>query len=199
MAELIVVLEYIHCKGIAQHDFKIDNILLDRDGHLVITDFGVAFDKENCGRNNNVNNDWADCKDESHFKKALNHDVIMVGNIMKIMLGVFGSYNNVKYGVWPILLNKDIRMLDKSDFFFQKLNESKNFFLPLANFKLFLEKEKRKNEINKTSQTVNKRYHRFEITKDAETVLLIFERHFNGFVNQTFYHSNFLLPSADKF
>eukprot|EP00906_Rhabdomonas_costata_P014878 RCo021346 len=41
-AELCLALQYIHGKNIIYRDLKPGNIILDREGHLVITDFGLA-------------------------------------------------------------------------------------------------------------------------------------------------------------
>lgn len=41
-AEIASALDYLHSKSIVYRDLKPENLLLDRDGHLKITDFGFA-------------------------------------------------------------------------------------------------------------------------------------------------------------
>jgi protein kinase X len=41
-AEIILALEYLHTQSVVYRDLKPENLLLDRDGHLKITDFGFA-------------------------------------------------------------------------------------------------------------------------------------------------------------
>eukprot|EP01125_Pyxidicula_operculata_P022368 TRINITY_DN90_c4_g1_i1.p1 TRINITY_DN90_c4_g1~~TRINITY_DN90_c4_g1_i1.p1 ORF type:complete len:407 (+),score=63.57 TRINITY_DN90_c4_g1_i1:238-1458(+) len=41
-AELVLVLEYMHSKGLVYRDLKPENILLDIEGHIKLTDFGFA-------------------------------------------------------------------------------------------------------------------------------------------------------------
>ena len=41
-AELVIAIEYLHSRKIIYRDLKPENILLNFDGHIKLTDFGLA-------------------------------------------------------------------------------------------------------------------------------------------------------------
>ena len=44
IAEIVLALEALHNLGIIYRDIKLENVLLDSKGHVVLTDFGLCRD-----------------------------------------------------------------------------------------------------------------------------------------------------------
>uniref|UniRef100_A0A126X3R1 non-specific serine/threonine protein kinase n=1 Tax=Dendrolycopodium obscurum TaxID=62333 RepID=A0A126X3R1_DENOS len=42
-AEIVIALEYLHCLGVVYRDLKPENVLIQKDGHLLLTDFDLSF------------------------------------------------------------------------------------------------------------------------------------------------------------
>jgi serine/threonine protein kinase len=41
-AEIVLALEYLHGQGVVYRDVKPENILIDAEGHIRLTDFGLS-------------------------------------------------------------------------------------------------------------------------------------------------------------
>jgi len=57
-AEVVLALQHMHAHGVMHRNLKTENILIDRDGHIRLTDFGVAKGAEQgnkLGKKNTMN------------------------------------------------------------------------------------------------------------------------------------------------
>lgn len=49
LGEIILAIDHLHTLGILHRDLKPENVLLGADGHICLTDFGLAKDFSNVG------------------------------------------------------------------------------------------------------------------------------------------------------
>jgi serine/threonine protein kinase len=49
LAEISLALEYVHGQGLVFRDLKLENILVDEEGHIRLSDFGMAVLKDDIG------------------------------------------------------------------------------------------------------------------------------------------------------
>lgn len=50
LAEIVLAVEYLHTHNMVYRDLKLENVMLDADGHIVLTDFGLCKQVNDEGR-----------------------------------------------------------------------------------------------------------------------------------------------------
>ena len=74
-AEIVLALESLHQKGIVHRDLKPDNLLLDNNGHIKLTDFGLSEMGLENYRNNSFKRSETSCELASVHRSKLIREV----------------------------------------------------------------------------------------------------------------------------
>lgn len=98
MAEITLALEYLHSKGVIYRDVKPENILIDAQGHVRLTDFGLS--KGGLREHNNMTESFCGTTEylapEIIVDKQYGYSVdwYSVGVVMFEMLAGFNPFKN---------------------------------------------------------------------------------------------------------
>ncbi|VDN59470.1 unnamed protein product [Dracunculus medinensis] len=127
-AEIILALHFLHSRGIIYRDLKLDNVLIDAEGHIKLTDYGMC--KENigpngvtstfCGTPNYIAPEILRGEDYGSFINGFSVDWWALGVLMYEMMAgrspfdVVGMVNEVDQNtedyLFQIILEKQIRI-----------------------------------------------------------------------------------------
>jgi len=98
VAEIVLAVEQLHKMGIIYRDLKPENVLLDKDGHIKLTDFGFAKQMKNISQDRAYTNCGTPgyCApevmlDAGHTYKA---DIWSIGILICELIGGFTPFQN---------------------------------------------------------------------------------------------------------
>lgn len=112
-AEILLALEYLHEQGIIYRDLKLENLLLDKDGHIKIADFGLCKEdilfgkttKTFCGTPEYL---APEVLDDSDYGRAV--DWWGLGVVMyEMMCGRLPFYNRDHEILFELILIEDVK------------------------------------------------------------------------------------------
>ncbi|KAH0546585.1 hypothetical protein KQX54_011798 [Cotesia glomerata] len=115
-AEIISALGYLHSNGIIYRDIKLENILLDKDGHIKIVDFGLCKEditygqttKTFCGTIEYLAPEVLENKD---YGRAV--DWWSVGVVMyEMILGDLPFFDNDQAKVCQLIVQEEVKFLE---------------------------------------------------------------------------------------
>jgi len=97
-AELICALEYLHINGYIHKDIKPENIMIDKNGHIKLTDFDLSC-KTNVSVN--MNNNAIEYKENTFYDDNVNYITNICGTIEYIAPEII---EKKLHGIRPIIL-----------------------------------------------------------------------------------------------
>ncbi|XP_023331710.1 RAC-alpha serine/threonine-protein kinase [Eurytemora carolleeae] len=112
-AEIISAIDYLHKRGIIYRDLKLENLLLDKDGHIKIADFGLCkediewgkFTKTFCGTPEYL---APEVLEDNDYGRAV--DWWGVGVVMyEMMVGRLPFYNRDHDKLFELILMDEVR------------------------------------------------------------------------------------------
>ena len=97
-AELICALEYLHINGYIHKDIKPENIMIDKNGHIKLTDFDLSC-KTNVSVN--MNNNAIEYKENTFYDDNVNYITNICGTIEYMAPEIIvGNRYNSKVDLW---------------------------------------------------------------------------------------------------
>nr|XP_014348563.1 PREDICTED: RAC-beta serine/threonine-protein kinase [Latimeria chalumnae] len=112
-AEIVSALEYLHSRNVVYRDIKLENLMLDKDGHIKITDFGLCKEgitdgatmKTFCGTPEYL---APEVLEDNDYGRAV--DWWGLGVVMyEMMCGRLPFYNQDHERLFELILMEDIR------------------------------------------------------------------------------------------
>ena len=112
-AEILLALKYLHQQGIIYRDLKLENLLLDKDGHMKIADFGLCKEQINYG---NTTRTFCgtpeylapEVLEDAHYGRAV--DWWGLGVVMyEMMVGRLPFYSRNHDELFELILLEDVR------------------------------------------------------------------------------------------
>lgn len=113
-AELILALDYLHEKGVIYRDLKPENVLLDADGHLRLTDFGLS--KAGLEKTNNMTESF--CGTTEYLAPEIIREKQYGFSVDWYSLGLV--LYEMLTGINPYKTGKDLSMVDQLNLLLEK-------------------------------------------------------------------------------
>ena len=176
--EMIIGLLYIHKKGYIHFDIKPTNYLVDEEGFILLTDFGLSHKEEELyflndikeGDSKYISKELFEYFDNDSLKKINNKtDVFSLG---LTFLEILAKIELPKNGqLWRDLRNKGGNFINSSIFINANIVEIENFFILIKKMISPIGERPNLIELIKETNELNKRYELLEKNNYKKTFL----------------------------